>query len=206
MFTVWANLFEAGQLKQNDIALIHGGSSGIGTFAIQMAKAAGAHAIVTVGSEEKAAGCLKLGAACAVSYASDDFIKAVHDYTKGRGVDVVLDMIGADYIPRNLQCLAPHGRHVSIATQHGSMAQIDIRTVMSKQLVLTGSTLRPRSVAEKSRLAREIEAHVWPWIAAGAVKPVLFQSVSLENVIEAHKVMESGVHIGKIALFPLNRS
>lgn len=200
VFTVWANLFEAGRLKPGETALIHGGSSGIGTFAVQMAKAAGARAIVTVGSEEKREACLNLGAALAVSYRSDDFTKAVEAFTDGKGVDVVLDMIGGDYLPRNLSLLAEGGRHISIATQHGAVAEINLRLMMAKRLILTGSTLRPRSVAEKSRLAREIERHVWPWIATKAVKPVVFQRFPLEKVAEAHKVMESGVHIGKMAL------
>lgn len=200
VFTVWANLFEAGQLRAGEVALVHGGSSGIGTYAIQMARAAGAGVIVTVGSMEKVAACLKLGAGAAVSYKTDDFAKAVQQHTQGRGVDVVLDMIGADYVPRNLEVLAPFGRHVSIATQHGSKTEIDLRMVMNKRLVLTGSTLRPRSITEKSRLAREVEAHVWPWVEAGKVSPVLYQTFRLEQAADAHRLMESGQHIGKLLL------
>jgi NADPH:quinone reductase len=200
VFTVWANLFEAGQLQQDDTVLVHGGSSGIGIFSIQMARAMGAKIIVTVGGPDKATACLKLGAALAVSYKTDDFYKAVLDYTDGRGVDVVLDMIGGDYVPRNLASLGMFGRHVSIATQQGSKVEVDIRTIMNKRLVLTGSTLRPRSVKEKTRLAGQVEAHVWPWIVAGKVKPLLYQSFLLENAAQAHKVMESGAHIGKIGL------
>jgi NADPH:quinone reductase len=200
VFTVWANLFEAGQLKQDETVLVHGGASGIGVFAIQMARAIGANVIVTVGGPDKATACLKLGAAAAINHKLDDFYKAILDHTDGRGVDVVLDMIGGDYVPRNLSCLTMLGRHVSIATQHSSKAEIDIRMIMNKRLTLTGSTLRPRTITEKGRLAEQIEAHVWPWIAAGKVKTMRYQSFSLENAAHAHKVMESRLHIGKIGL------
>lgn len=200
VFTVWANLFESGQLKKGDTALVHGGASGIGTYAIQMAIAAGAKIIVTVGNQEKAELCEKLGATHVINYENADYKKAVLRLTDGRGVDVVMDMVGADYIPRNIDCMAYGGRHVSIATMHGANAAINIRDVMAKNLTLTGSTLRPRSVAEKTRLAREIEAHVWPWIAAGKVKPQLHKSLPIDDVIEAHKLLESGKYFGKLAL------
>ena len=200
VFTVWSNLFELGQLKQNELALVHGGASGIGTYAIQMGLAAGARMIVTVGSPEKVDACIKLGAVLAINYRRTEFVKQVMDFTNQNGVNVVLDMIGADYIPRNLQAMAGRARHVSIATQHGQMAAINMREVMTNRFTLTGSTLRARSVAEKSRLAAEVEAHVWPWIAQGKVKPVIYQCFPLEKAADAHKVMESSVHIGKIVL------
>ena len=200
VFTVWTNLFEIGNLKEGDVALVHGGSSGIGTYAIQMAVAAGAQVIVTVGSDEKAEACMKLGAALAINHKNKDFVKLSRDFTNDKGVNVVLDIIGADYIPRNIQAMAFRGRHVSISTQHGQMAAINMRDVMLNRLVLTGSTLRPRNANVKSRLAAEVETHVWPWIASGKVKPVIYQCFPLEKAADAHKVMESSVHIGKIVL------
>lgn len=200
VFTVWANLFESGQLKKGDTALVHGGTSGIGTYAIQMGIAAGAKVIVTVASQEKAVLCENLGATHAISYESTDYKKAVMELTNGHGVDVVLDMIGADYLPRNMECMVYGGRHVSIATMHGALAAINFRDVMAKNLTLTGSMLRQRSIAEKTRLAREIEAHVWPWIAAGKVKPQLYKTFTLDEVVDAHRLMETGKHFGKLAL------
>lgn len=200
VFTVWANLFESGQLKKGETALVHGGTSGIGTYAIQMAKAVEAKIIVTASSEEKAKACSDLGADLAINHSGRDWKKAVLAYTHDRGVDVVLDIVGADYIPRNIECMVYGGRHVSIATMHGAMAAINIRDIMAKNLTLMGSTLRGRSIAEKVRLAREIEAHVWPWIVAGKVKPQLFKSIPFDQVADAHKLMESGAHFGKLAL------
>lgn len=200
VFTVWANLFGAGQLKENKSVLIHGGSSGVGTYAIQMAVATGAKVIVTVGSEDKAEACMKLGAALAINYRRADFVNSVMEFTQDNGVNIILDMIGADYVPRNLNCIAYRGRHISIATQHGQMVAISIRDIMKRRIVLTGSTLRYRTIVEKSQLASEVETHIWPMIAAGTVKPVIYQSFPLEKAAEAHKVMESGEHIGKIVL------
>lgn len=200
VLTVWANVFEAGRLKPEHVALIHGGSSGIGTFAIQMVTLAGAKAIVTVGSEEKAKACRELGAVLAINYKTKNFVKEVNHFTKEEGVNLVLDMIGADYIPRNLECMARGGRHITISVMHGKMASINMLRVMNKNIILTGSRLRTRSRSEKARLAREVESHIWPWIAQGSLKPVLFQSFALENVKEAHKVMESSAHIGKMVL------
>jgi putative PIG3 family NAD(P)H quinone oxidoreductase len=200
VFTVWANVFEAGQLKPGETALIHGGASGIGTFAIQMVKAFGAEAIVTVGSSEKAEACLKLGAKGVINYHEEGFAEHTLALTQGKGVDVVLDMIGGEYVMQNLKTLAPFGRHVSIATQHGRKAEVDIGLIMQRRLVVTGSTLRGRDKCEKTRLAREIEAQIWPLLEKGAVKPVIFQTFPLNNVAEAHKVMETGRHIGKIGL------
>ncbi len=200
VFTVWSNLFEIGRLKKGDIALVHGGSSGIGTYAIQMAVAAEAQIIVTVGSQEKADACVKLGAALAINYKQEDFVKKAMEFTNDKGVNVVLDMIGADYVPRNIVAMAYRARHISIATQHGPMAALNMRDIMNYRLTLCGSTMRNRPTLEKTRLAAEVETHVWPWIVAGKVKPVIYQSFPLEKVSQAHKVMESSVHIGKIVL------
>lgn len=199
-FTVWANLFESGGLQAGAAVLIHGGAGGVGTTAIQMAKAAGACVFVTAGSAAKLEACLRLGADCAINYHEEDFVNVIARETGEQGVDIVLDCVGGAYVPRNLAALAPLGRHVSIATQMGRMTTIDLRLVMQQRLTLTGSTLRARTVAEKTRLAGEIEAKVWPWIAAGKVKPLIYQTFALKDAAEAHKMMESGAHIGKIAL------
>lgn len=198
--TVWANLFEDGGLKSGQTCLVHGGSSGIGTTAIQLAKLSGAKIFVTVGNEEKAEACRKLGADLAINYKTEDFVAAVSAATGGQGVDVVLDMIGGDYVNRNLAVLAPKGRHVSIATQQGRIAPVDLRLVMQKQLLLTGSTLRARPLAEKARLVAEVRKNIWPLIEKGAFKPLIYQIYPIKNAVEAHKVMESGAHIGKIVL------
>jgi NADPH2:quinone reductase len=198
--TVYANLFEAAGLKAGETALVHGGGSGIGTTAIQMAKLAGAKIFVTVGSEEKAEACRKLGADLVVNYKAEDFVEAAARATGGQGVDVVLDMIGGDYVPRNLAALAPFGRHVSIATQRGRTAEIDIRLVMQKRLIITGSTLRARPAPEKARLVAEVDRKIWPWVVSGRLKPLIYRSYTIKNVAEAHKMMESGAHIGKILL------
>jgi NADPH2:quinone reductase len=198
--TVWANLFEAGGLQAGDTALVHGGSSGIGTTAIQMAKLSGSKIFVTVGSDEKAEACRKLGADLAINYKTGDFVDAVLRATNGQGVNVVLDMVGGDYLNRNLTVLAPFGRHVSIATQQNRMAEVDIRLVMQKRLIISGSTLRARPTDEKARLVAEIEKKVWPWVISGQLKPLISQSYPIKNAAEAHKMMESGAHIGKIVL------
>ena len=198
--TIYANLFDAAGLKPNEIALIHGGASGIGTTAIQIIKALGGTVFVTVGSPEKAAACRHFGADLAIDYKTEDFVAAIRATTAGRGVDVVLDMVGGPYVNRNLDILAPFGRHISIATQSGKMAEVDIRLLMQKRLVITGSTMRGRSEDEKARLLSEIEAKIWPLVTEGKIKPVIYQSFPLKNVVEAHKVMESGAHIGKIVL------
>ena len=200
IFTVWANLFESGDLQAGAAVLVHGGSGGIGTMAIQMAKAAGACVFVTAGSAAKLEACCRLGADCAINYHEEDFAAVIARETDGQGVDIVLDSVGGAYVPRNLEALAPFGRHISIATQAGRMTTIDLRLVMQQRLTLTGSTLRVRPAAEKARLAREIETKVWPWIAAGKVKPLIYQTFALKDAAEAHKMMESGAHIGKIVL------
>lgn len=197
VFTVWNNVFVRGALKPGEAILIHGGASGIGTTAIQMAKAHGARVIVTAGSDEKCAACIKLGADQAVNYKTQDFSEILSD------IDVVLDMVGGDYVAKNLKVLRDGGRHVSIATMNGSKAEIDIRLVMQKRLVLTGSTLRNRPVAEKAELARGIHETVWPWIEAGKVKPAIFKTFPLEETAQAHAALEAGYHVGKIVLIAL---
>ena len=194
VFTVWNNVFLRGGLKPGEAILIHGGASGIGTTAIQMAKAHGARVIVTAGSDEKCAACIKLGADQAVNYKTQDFSEILS------GIDVVLDMVGGDYVAKNLKVLRDGGRHVSIATMNGSKAEIDLRLVMQKHLVLTGSTLRNRPVAEKAELARGIRETVWPWIVAGKVKPAIFKAFPLEETAQAHATLEAGDHVGKIVL------
>ena len=200
MVTVYANLLEDAELKAGESVLIHGGSSGIGTMALQMAKLCGARVFVTVGSPEKAEVCRRLGADAVIEYKREDFVEAVKQATGGRGVDVVLDMVGGDYVNRNLQVLALRGRHISIATQSGVKAEIDVRFIMQKRLIVTGSTLRGRDLAEKARLVAAVEEKIWPLVAAEKIKPVIYQRVPLKNAGEAHKRMESGAHIGKIVL------
>jgi putative PIG3 family NAD(P)H quinone oxidoreductase len=200
IFTVWANVFEAGALRPGETVLVHGGAGGIGSTAIQMIKAFGAKVFTTVSTAQKAEACRKLGADCIINYKEDDFVEAVLCETGKKGVDVVLDILGGDAVSRNLSVLAAHGRHVSIATQMGATAQIDIRDIMKRRYTLTGSTLRGRTKEEKARLAGEIEAKVWPWVAAGRVKPLIYKTLPIKNAAEAHKVMESSAHIGKITL------
>jgi putative PIG3 family NAD(P)H quinone oxidoreductase len=197
VFTVWFNLFEQAQVKPGERALVHGGASGIGTTAIQMLRAFGAEAIVTCGSDEKVAACLKLGAAQAINYKTADFVKAVEDLG---GVDVVLDMVGGDYVARNLSCLKRHGRHVSIAVQAGRAATIDIFQVMSKQLILTGSTLRPQPAQVKADLARAVKKNVWPLIDKNKIGPVVDRVFPLVQAQAAHDYLDSGQHFGKVIL------
>ena len=195
VFTVWNNVFMRGGLKSGETILIHGGSSGIGTTAIQIAKALGARVIVTAGSDDKCAACITLGADQAINYKNHDFVAEIKD-----GVDIVLDMVGGDYVARNLQILKPDGRHVSIASMNGSKADIDIRTIMQKRITLTGSTLRPRPVAEKAALARGIFETVWPWIEQGKINPVIHTTFPMAEAQKAHDLLESGDIIGKIVL------
>ncbi len=199
-FTVWENVFNRGHLKQGETLLVHGGSSGIGTTAIQLARARGARVLVTAGSAEKCRACEELGAARAINYHEEDFVEVVNDVTDGAGVDVVLDMVGGDYVVRNLNALAVDGRLVQIAVQHGTKAEIVVHLIMTKRLTFTGSTLRPRPVADKAAIAEALRQHVWPLIEAGAVKPVLHASFPLQKAAEAHALMDSGAHIGKIVL------
>jgi NADPH2:quinone reductase len=199
-FTVWTNVFERGRLARGESLLVHGGSSGIGTTAIQLAKARGARVFATAGSARKVAACESLGAERGINYREADFVAVVRDLTGGRGADVILDMVGGDYFPRNLQALAAEGRLVQIATLAGAKSEIALPTIMQKRLTVTGSTLRARSVAEKGAIARALREHVWPLIDAGQVKPVVYRTFPLREAAAAHALMESGEHIGKIIL------
>ncbi len=200
-FTVWTNLFERGRLQRGERVLVHGGTSGIGTTAIQLARAFGACVFATAGSDEKCAACERLGAA-AINYRTADFVAAVRDATANRGVDVILDIVGGDYLPRNLECLAIDGRLVQIGLIGGSRSQIDLRVVLQKRLTLTGSTLRARSVEEKGAIARQLEQHVWPLFEAGTVRPIVDRTLPLRDAAEAHRLLEAGDVIGKIVLVP----
>ena len=199
-FTVWTNVFERGGLKAGETLLVHGGSSGIGTTAIQLARACGARVFTTAGSAEKCAACERLGAERAINYRETDFVKAVRDLTEGRGVDVILDMVGGEYLPRNLQTLAPDGRLVQIALMGGSKVEINLAIVLQRRLTITGSTLRPRSVAEKGAIADALRARVWPLLESRAVWPVVFRTFPLRDAADAHRLMESSAHIGKLVL------
>ena len=199
-FTVWDNLFTRGKLQAGETVLVHGGAGGIGTTAIQLACAKGAAVIVTAGTAEKCAACEALGASRAINYNDEDFVDVVKQVTDGEGVNVVLDMIGGDYVTRNLNALAVDGRLVQIAIQHGTKAQVVMHLIMTKRLTVTGSTLRARPVAAKGAIARALRENVWPLIEAGRVKPEIFATFSLEKAIDAHALMDSGAHIGKIVL------
>lgn len=199
-FTVWSNVFDRGRLQAGEWLLVHGGSSGIGVAAIQIAKAAGATVVVTAGSDDKCAACLRLGADHAINYRTQDFVAEVRRITDGRGVDVVLDMVAGPYVERELQCLADDGRIVIIAMQGGIESKIDVGAVLRRRLTITGSTLRARPVAFKSAIASRLREHVWPWIEAGRVKPVIHQVFAAADAAEAHRLMESNQHIGKLVL------
>lgn len=199
-FTVWTNVFERGALKAGETLLVHGGSSGIGTTAIQLAKAFGAKVFTTAGSADKCRACQELGADRAIDYKTEDFVAVIKQETGGRGVDVVLDMVGGDYIARDIEIMAPDGRHVSIAFLQGPKVSINMFPVMTKRLVLTGSTLRARPVAEKGRIAQALRGKVWPLLEGGSIKPVIHKVFTLEQAAEAHALMESSAHIGKIVM------
>jgi putative PIG3 family NAD(P)H quinone oxidoreductase len=199
-FTVWSNLFQRGGAKAGDTVLVHGGTSGIGTTAILLGRVFGLTVIVTAGSPEKCARALEIGAAHAVDYKAQDFAAEVKRITGGTGVAVVLDMVGGDYLPRNLACLAEEGRHVSIAAQRGPSGQIPIWDVMRKRLTLTGSTLRARPVAFKAALADQLRSEVWPHLEAGRIRPVVHATFPLEDAAGGHRLMDSGEHVGKIVL------
>ncbi len=199
-FTVWSNVFDRAALKPGETLLVQGGSSGIGVTAIQMAKALGATVIVTVGSDDKAAACRALGADHAINYKTQDFAEQAKALTGGRGVDVILDMVAGDYIARELTCLADDGRLVLIAVQGGVKSAIDAGQVLRRRLTITGSTLRPRPVAFKAAIARSLRERVWPLLATGSIKPVIFRSFAAEEAAQAHGLMESNQHIGKLVL------
>jgi NADPH:quinone reductase len=197
-FTVWANVFDRGRLKSGETILIHGGSSGIGTTAIQLAKAFGARVIVTAGDFDKCRACEALGADVAINYKAQDFAQVLAD--RKLAPDVILDMVGGDYVARNLKCAAMNARIVQIAFQRGSKMEIDLMPVMLKRLTFTGSTLRPRSPAEKAEIARALESQVWPLLAQGKCKPQIFRTFPLAEASAAHALMETSRHVGKIVL------
>lgn len=203
-FTVWTNLFQRAHLRTGETVLVHGGASGIGTTAIQLARAFGATVFATAGSDERAAACEKLGAAAGLNYRTADFAEAIAAITSGRGVNVILDIIGGEYLDRNLRALAFDGRLIQIGLQGGARAQINLSTLMQRRLTLTGSTLRPRSVAEKAAIARELEQHVWPLLSSGLVKPVVHRTFPLAQAADAHRLLESGTVIGKLVLTTAN--
>ena len=199
-FTVWHNAFERGGLKKGETLLIHGGSSGIGTTAIQLAKAFGARVVTTAGSQEKCDACRKLGADVAINYKTEDFVAATKAATGDKGAEVIVDMVGGDYIARNYEAAAVEGRIVQIAFQGSPKSTVDFRRIMLKRLHHTGSTLRARSVADKGAIARAVEDNVLPLIAAGKVKPVIYKTFPLRDAAAAHALMETSAHIGKIVL------
>jgi NADPH2:quinone reductase len=199
-FTVWANVFELGRLTEGEALLVHGGSSGIGTAAIQLAGRFGAQVFATAGSAEKCAACERLGAERAINYREEDFVAVLRDATGGRGVDVILDMVGGDYLQRNIDSLAVEGRLVQIALVAGLRAWINLLPVLQRRLTITGSTLRPQSTERKSAIASALRARVWPLIEAGDVRPVIHATFPLRDAALAHRVMESGLHVGKLVL------
>lgn len=199
-FTVWINVFERAQLQPGETLLVHGGSSGIGVTAIQLAKALGARVIVTVGDEAKAQACLALGADHAIDYKTQDFVTEVKRLTDGRGADVILDMVAGPYVARDLQCLADDGRLSIISVQGGTRSEIDAGAVLRRRLTITGSTLRPRSVAYKAKIGAVLRERVWPLLASGRVRPVIYRSFPAAEVAQAHALMESSRHVGKIVL------
>ena len=199
-FTVWSNVFDRGRLAPGESLLVQGGSSGIGVAAIQLAAALGNTVYATAGSDEKCQACVELGAKRAINYRTEDFVEVLKEETGGRGVDVILDMVGGDYLPREVQSLADDGRLVFIALLGGSKAQLDLNAVLRRRLTITGSTLRPRSIAFKAAIAQRLREVVWPLIESGRIKPVLFRTFPLAQAAEAHRLMESSQHVGKIVL------
>jgi len=200
LFTVWSNVFERGYATVGETLLVHGGTSGIGTMAIRLGVLMGLRVIVTCGSDEKCSQAVALGASHAINYRTQDFVAEVRSITQGKGVQIVLDMVGGDYLPRNLDCLAEEGRHISIAVQRGAKAEIPIFKIMQRRLTLTGSTLRSRSALFKTLLTQEIERNVWPMVISGELKPIVQAIFPLEEAASAHRLMESGGHVGKIVL------
>jgi NADPH2:quinone reductase len=199
-FTVWSNVFQRGALAEGETLLVQGGSSGIGTTAIQLAKALGHRVFATAGSPDKCRACEDLGAERAINYKTEDFAPIVKELTGGKGVDVVLDMVGGDYVAREMACLADDGRIVIIALLGGAKANVDLGQVLRRRLTITGSTLRPRPVAFKAQIARELRERVWPLLEAGRIRPVIHQTFPLEQAAAAHALMESSAHVGKIML------
>ena len=201
-FTVWTNVFKRGQLKARESLLVHGGSSGIGTTAIQLGKAFGATVYTTAGTSDKCEFCNNLGADAAINYREQDFSEEIKRLTEGKGVNVILDMVGGPYFPKNIRLLADEGRLVQIALMQGSKAEVDFRSLLLKRVTLTGSTLRPRSVEEKTKIAQALQKNVWPLLESGAIRPIIHQTFPLKQASEAHRLMESSAHIGKILLEP----
>ena len=199
-FTVWTNVFDRGKLRAGESALFHGGSSGIGTTAIQLAVARGSRVLATAGSDEKCRACEQLGAERAINYRTEDFVEIVKQVTQGRGVDLILDIVGGDYIARDLAALAVEGRLVVIGFMGGDTATIDFRRVLGRRLTITGSTLRPRSPAEKGEIATALRWEVWPLVEQGVVKPIVYRTFPLDDAAAAHRLMESSEHVGKIVL------
>ena len=199
-FTVWSNVFDRARLQPGETLLVQGGTSGIGVTAIQLAKAAGATVIVTAGSDEKCAACIALGADHAINYRTHDFAAEVKRLTEGKGADVILDMVAGDYVAREVNCLAEDGRIVIIAVQGGVQSGFDAGLVLRRRLTITGSTLRPRPVAFKAQIARALRENVWPWIEAGRVRPVIYKTFEAADAAQAHALMESNQHVGKIVL------
>ena len=199
-FTVWSNVFDRCALSGSDTLLVQGGSSGIGVAAIQLASALGHRVFATAGSDDKARACEALGAERGINYRTEDFVAVVKELTGGKGVDVILDMVGGDYVPREIACLADDGRIGLIAVQGGTKAELDLGTLLRRRLTVTGSTLRPRSVAFKAAIAQHLRETVWPLIEAGKIKPVIYKTFPLEKANEAHALMEASTHIGKIML------
>ena len=199
-FTVWSNVFDRARLQPGETLLVQGGTSGIGVTAIQLAKAAGATVIVTAGSDQKCAACIALGADHAINYRTHDFAAEVKRLTEGKGADVILDMVAGDYVAREVNCLAEDGRIVIIAVQGGVQSGFDAGLVLRRRLTITGSTLRPRPVAFKAQIARALRENVWPWIEAGRVRPVIYKTFEAADAAQAHALMESNQHVGKIVL------
>jgi NADPH2:quinone reductase len=199
-FTVWSNVFDRGQLKPGETLLVQGGSSGIGVTAIQLAKQLGHRVFATAGSDEKCRACEALGAERGINYRTEDFVAVVKQATGGKGADVILDMVAGDYVPREIECLADDGRLLLIATLGGGKAQVDLGQVLRRRLTITGSTLRPRSVQFKAAIARRLKSVVWPLFEAGRLKAMLYRTFALSEAAEAHRLMESSQHIGKIVL------
>ena len=201
-FTIWTNVFKRGQLKAGESLLVHGGSSGIGTTAIQLGKAFGATVYITAGTSDKCEFCNNLGADAAINYREQDFSEEIKRLTEGKGVNVILDMVGGPYFPKNIRLLADEGRLVQIALMQGSKAEVDFRSLLLKRVTLTGSTLRPRSVEEKTKIAQALQKNVWPLLESGAIRPIIHETFPLKQASEAHRLMESSAHIGKILLKP----
>ena len=201
-FTVWANVYDRAWLKAGERILIHGGSSGIGTAAIQLASALGSRVITTAGNAEKCAACEALGAERAINYREEDFVEVVKELTDGKGVDVILDMVAGDYVARNLKALAMGGRLVHVASQAGHRVEISLAPIMAKGAYVTGSRLRPRSIEDKAQIAEQLERTAWPLLANGRIKPIIDSTFSLSDARGAHERMESSQHIGKILLTP----